>query len=84
MCHALHVYSVPHTHTWLFPIKYVPSARARSQTNRIEHSGLQLSDNLGLSEVVAGGHVSAFHLGIAKVVAGLRVLTVRVASASQW
>ena len=62
----------------------VRSARARSQTNRIEHSGLQLSDNLGLSEVVAGGHVSAFHLGIAKVVAGLRVLTVRVASASQW
>ena len=59
------------TRGWLFPIMYVPSARARSQTNRIGQSGLQLSDKLGPSGVVAGEHVCTLHLGIAEVVACL-------------
>lgn len=38
-----------------FPIMYVPFARARSQSNRVVHSGRQLSDDIGLlGERVAG------------------------------
>jgi hypothetical protein len=57
VCHALHEYSLPyHLLVNGFSDHVRPSTCARSQSNRIGRSGLQLSDDLGLlGEVVAGG-----------------------------
>lgn len=57
VCHALHVYSTPLTRKWLSgSCTFHPNELDRSQSNRIGHSGRQLSDDVGIpGELVVGG-----------------------------